>query len=379
MLRIWFVTLVMFGITQYSDASSCRVIVENSQRTELRISEKTQAIRISTNKNIHFKLSDTQKIIEMLKNNFQMSQAELNALVGRPISIIKLVDILMTKIEKENSTVIEKSDKLSRLYNENIKALVAKLRKDQQKPTIFTFAKALLDLEAFKPNEFQTSGSLAMADKPMLYSHITEFFELTKSYIEAKAPYKDIPESGAGVLRFSDIRDIESHNYFPVEFKGHDIRHIHFSSGHPYSIGTVWSAARSKNHLRYVLISGLFEGVDTVQYSWERNLTRHFRGKGLMLEEALMEVALMRQAEIESLATEVGANSVAIEFATWVPNVKGEFTVAGKTGKGFQAEIALAMEKLFKVLGSADMNKYTNYSLSNPGENGAPESDHSIH
>ncbi|MEK6627246.1 MAG: hypothetical protein AABY53_01365 [Bdellovibrionota bacterium] len=381
MIRIWLLLLLLVSYSSFSKANTCKGLMDATLRVDVKLSAMPQALKLSTNKDINFKESDSAKIKEVISQNFIVTEAEilnLQANGGKSVNLIKLIDLILEKLDSQNVDISEKSTKIAKLYSEVFKPMINEFEMEQQKPAKFTFAKAIIDIESFKPTEFTENGALALTGKRMLYAHVGDFYEMTKSYIEKTAPYTEVPINGRSVLVFKDIRDIESHNYFPLEFKGHDARHMHYSTGHPYSIGLVWSAARTKNHIRYILVSGLFEGVDTAQYGWERNITNHFREKSLNLEEALIEIGLMNQIELTELATKTAAIGKLTDFESWTPTNNGIFTVQGRSGKGLNAELSTAMEKLFLVLKNPEESKYTNYSR-DPFSSIPTESDHTIH
>jgi hypothetical protein len=234
----------------------------------------------------------------------------------------------------------------------------------------FLLGQAIIEMEQFTKSEYLNDDSLAMINKPMIYAHIAarkgqtpSFSDMTRSFIDNTELYDHLPSSGQGILKFTDIRDIESHNYFPVEYKGHDVKHILYATKYPRGAAMVFSAARSKNHLRYILIAGLFEGVDSIQFSWERKLTGYFKAKGLSLEDALLFLARAPQSELQKLLSSLQINATDIPlqtFATWRPKYHAKYPLEGLSGAGFKAEVANMIREQQKFAADPANEKYLN-------------------
>lgn len=324
-------------------------------------------------------MAETKRIKKILSEELKVKSTEIETLGSEKAMFVDVVDLVLKKIASRELSPSRKSDLMVSFHRDYLKPIIEKMTPKNQKAANFTVAKAVLDLEAFKPSDFKKRDYLSIVDKNMLYVHVEDFMPMTKSYIDGTSMYESLPSSGHGILGFTDIRDIESHIFFSAEYKGHDVRHIHFSNGHPYVIGMVWPAARSQNHVRYVLMGGLFEGVDTVQYWWENKLTEHFRNKGLNLQEALVEVALLSSAELKKLVVKVGAENVVEQLKDWSPTAKNEYTALGRYGRGMDYDVERAVRLAESNLKKEELKKYTNYSQHHPGAEGAETSDHSIH
>jgi len=321
-------TSTFIPATSHSASLQCKNALKLEKLTLKEIASDIQAIRTESNSSIEFTIADSTKLRKALKVQLKVSASEFaqKDLESGVLKLNDVVDLAVQKIDSLEIAAHKKSDMWIEFYRDNMQGLISKMTAPKRKAAKFTIAKAALDLESFRADEFKRSDYLSIVNKNMLYVHIEDFLDITRSYIDGTSLYQKIPDSGHGILDFKDIRDIESHNMFPVEYKGHDIRHVHYSTGHPYVIGMVWPAARSKNHVRYVLMGGLFEGVDSVQYWWEQKLTSHFRNKGFKLEEALVEIGLMTTAELNKLSEKVGAQYVVSEMKDWKPTSKGQYS-----------------------------------------------------
>ena len=122
---------------------------------------------------------------------------------------------------------------------------------------------------------------------------------------------------------------------------------------HPKALSLIFTAARSKNEKRYFLISSLFEGVDTVQYKHEMEVTKYFRELGMGLEEAIIHLSSANSArlnEIIQLAgyqTQVKANYL-IPFT---PKYGGNVIKSlGKNNRRFDKEVDQFLKEQHELL-----------------------------
>lgn len=195
----------------------------------------------------------------------------------------------------------------------------------------YTIARKLNALEAFTKAEYKSvKKEDFIFTKPnankLTHMKVKDYPKYVESYLK----YLDDPSSdgaklygkikgynevfsGSGILSISDIRDVTSYSLWPMYLKSHDIRHIHFALTHPMALASMMNVTRSKNHLRYVLLAGLYEGVDRVQYGHETALNKFFGTelstkklfgikRNMDLEEAMLTLAILPKAELNKVA-----------------------------------------------------------------------------
>lgn len=167
------------------------------------------------------------------------------------------------------------------------------------------------------------------------------------------ALFNNIDEGDLGILSIGDIRDITAYNVWPMYYKSHDIKHIHYSLSHPMALASMMGTTRSKNNLRYVIQAGLYEGVDRVQYSHETNLNAFFSNqiksdevfgikRSMDLEEAMLTVANATDEELKHLAKiSEDAASFVTRVGNWAPKrtLRGKLRGAALDGETFEQEI----------------------------------------
>lgn len=156
------------------------------------------------------------------------------------------------------------------------------------------------------------------------YIHASDFNRWVEGYIDQKPPHQG-REYQVQLLSSEQMRDLASHNLYPVIMKLHDMRHIHFAVGHPRAAAVYFASARSTYHRRYAMIAWLYEGVDRVKYQTphEARLTRYIREKGMNLEEGMLYLGRASQAELEKIMAELDLESAfAKEFPqSWKPTI----------------------------------------------------------
>lgn len=179
----------------------------------------------------------------------------------------------------------------------------------------FAFAENITRIEEYKLREFKTSSTTSLNTPGYVIVSLSEYPEFAMALAKNKQPPRAY--GSGGILSYEAYRDIVSSNMWLLTLQGHDLKHIHFANSHPMAAATLFRNTRSKNHLRYVLISGCFEGVDTVQYSWESSIARHYSSKGYSLEHAMLDIATMPTDKLEALASQVGIT--ADHFDNWKP------------------------------------------------------------
>lgn len=261
----------------------------------------------------------------------------------------------------------------------------------------YNIARKMSDLENFVKSEFKTVTKekivLTQGDNFTNLTHMKmkDYPKYIDSYIHylnkpnsAKAKlYKNIDEGDLGILDITDIRDITSYNLWPIYAKSHDIRHIHFALTHPMALAAMMNATRSKNNMRYVMIAGIYEGVDRLQYSHESSLTKFFGldmssaelfgiNRNMDLEEAMLTIATATEKDLKKISELSGANIniggndgwLFGGLSTWKPK-KNEIVKGNAVdGESFEQEINDMTEQFTKLLNKSE--KIKKKLLANP-------------
>lgn len=285
----------------------------------------------------------------------------------------------MSKLARELNPAFEKYiskfPKKGSITNPNLEAWAArKAAIDLVKTVKYKIARKVSVLEEFKLEEYiPTKKSEFILTKDERFKKVTlvpldQYAEHTDSYIHAlfktsptKAKlYKSIDtNTGLNVLSIGEYRDIVSNNLWMTSFIPHDLRHIHYALSHPKAAAMLMGTARSQNHKRFTIMAGLYEGVDTAQYSHESALN-HFFGKEIAsseilgvnrnmdLEEAMITIALASDKELDQILTSAGTNinSFVEPLAGWKPKKVAGPQYNGKANNGlsFQDDIDKMVE-----------------------------------
>jgi hypothetical protein len=162
----------------------------------------------------------------------------------------------------------------------------------------------------------------------LLHIRIDQYKEYTIAFKNNTAPYNGLDMSGGTIITRTHIRDMESLNRFPV-YITHDMKHVRHGLIQERYMTTLFESARSKNHLRYAMLSALSEGADSVQYAEERALCKYMKSQGYDLEQAILYLGRASNAELKRIAEATGHasqfNSLASKFDNWVPTYTDEF------------------------------------------------------
>jgi hypothetical protein len=247
-----------------------------------------------------------------------------------------------------------------------------------QRALHFALANAVLLEERWRPSEFKQSFALFSDLGSGLVVHPAEYRRLIANYVDQTPLHKNIEYSG-GILTVKTMRDLASHNLWPIFMRGHDILHVHYAVGHPRAAAVYFRSARSKNDLRFIMMGAMFEGVDTTQYGHESKLARYMaQTKGFDLEQAMIYIGMATDAELRRLARISSPGSVVGSARGWVPRQNAGAPVAGRTGRGLETEIDDMIREFEGAARNERFRRIANYSRDVP-KGGAAESDDSIH
>lgn len=258
---------------------------------------------------------------------------------------------------------------------------------DQVKTAKYQVVRKISDLEKFAFEEFQV-----VAKNDMVLTRGTNLTQLTHmkmkdydSYVDSylhglkdtnhpnAAVYKNIDEGSLGILTINDIRDITSYSVWPMYYKSHDIKHIHYGLTHPMALASMMGVTRSKNNMRYAIMAGLYEGVDRVQYGHESSLNQFFSSqlkasdifgvnRNVDLEEAMIMIGNATEEELTKIASKVGVNLDAGLFSgirDWRPKRIEGTPVNGTAldGETFEQEINDMVAQYSKLLDKSEKIK----------------------
>ena len=259
-------------------------------------------------------------VIHELKRQAWNSSAYLNSKQQKHLNgVLSGTGIPTTRENRWNDVVnhiylhLRKKEGLGLHSSETMANILIQLKKDSiinesiDLKVETMFALGILRLESFQKSDYSESTDwiLSKKNKGLTIINFGNFFEYTESYIYKSEKYTRIKKEPV-IFTASEFRSIVSSNHWPVTLKDHDIRHIHYGMSHPKALGLIFTAARSKNEKRFFLISSLFEGVDTVQYHHEMEVTKYFRELGMGLEEAIIHVSSANQARLNEIIESAG-------------------------------------------------------------------------
>lgn len=227
-------------------------------------------------------------------------------------------------IKSESASPLECGEKMAQ-FAKKLAPVIAKFEAAKaRRAAEYLVADAVVTAEEFRPEDFKPAeGSRQTAS---VTSDTGELAESAKFvHLKELRSFTDKnPPSGSEVLSSSDVRDGASHNFFPFQFHGHDMEQIHFALQHPRAVAVYLKAARGQNHLRYAVLSALYEGMTHSPFAHEKRLTRYFAEKRLLAtDEAMIAVSKMPEAELNKLVEDAGVrSSIDAEVsahAAWTP------------------------------------------------------------
>lgn len=241
---------------------------------------------------------------------------------------------------------------------------------DEVKSIKFNLAKKISQFENFKKSEYievnpedflitqgsnkETLTHMRLEDYP---KYVESWVHYSKDADSAGAKlFRDIDEGDLGVLEIGQIRDITSYNLWPMYLKKHDMRHIHYARSHPMAVAVMMQTSRSKNSRRYVMMGGLYEGVDRVQYTHETALNKFFGSqiaadealginRNLDLEEAMLTLAIAPNDDLVKIAnatTPADIDEFISDLGDWRPKrVKSssDFNGLAQDGRTLDQEV----------------------------------------
>ena len=224
----------------------------------------------------------------------------------------------------------------------------------------YNFAEQVSRLESFKISEYDKVTSHALTDPGYTLVSLTEYPKFAMALATNTQPPKKY--GTGGVLSVTDYRDILANNLWLFTLQGHDLKHIHYANAHPMATASIFRSARSKNHLRFILIAALYEGVDVVQYSYETAIAKHFSEMGYSLEHGLLHLATAKQSELTAIAEKIGIDSKYgnASLKDWKPSLlpKSILPDNAKTADKLEQDIIRFVNQSVKDLSDPKINIY---------------------
>ena len=235
---------------------------------------------------------------------------------------VDYVDGVFRKIRTEGGDPVQSGEKMAQ-FGKKLEPYIGKLSKDARKSAHYSIADAVASLEEFKAEEFKPVENLNWIRSNAPFVHTDDYLKYTEGYIDNHEPWTNHPWGGS-VINLSDIRDGASHNMFPLQLNPHDMRHIHYGTGHPRPTAMYMKTARSHNHMRFMLEGAMYEGVDSVQFSHEQQIAKYMGDvRHLDLEEAMVFIARATKEDMDKIMDEAGIRSAmesgAQSHAAWTP------------------------------------------------------------
>lgn len=267
---------------------------------------------------------------------------------------------------------IERANKMAEIGREILAAAKSDLNPAQTKMVTYMIAESVLRLEAIKMTEYKPTDDLPVFKKQSTV-HINKFHDLAESYVDGTSLYADMSQDG-GFLGWVEIRGLYSNNSWAIGLRHHDMYHLFYSYGHPYYLAINLHTSRSINDRRYLMVSSLWEAVDTFRTGYESSIANYFKRQGMTAEEGMLFIGSATQAELDAIDQAIGTTD-SINSAEELSYSKGWRPVKTKFGRGttnynektYNAEIEAYINESIKRLKVRGNQKYGNYHRQGPG------------
>ncbi len=329
----------------------------------------------------------------------------------------EVVNAVYTHLYTSGGTSLEQGDRMAE-FGEKLDAWVDLTNGKLRKAVWFMVGWAVANFEAYRLEEFKVanesethvvhrytllSSHWETENNPTGLVHFKDYPRYAKSFVQKNGAYKkhmvgrpslfDATETvvngatvrvgaqdrtaleSGGILSFTAYRDIVSHNMWPL-YVEHDMQHIHFAYGHGRGVSLVFRSARSYNHLRFVMMGAMYEGVDTVQFSHESGLARYFSETMQMgLEDSLLWIAKSTVAGLKKVMMDArierDVNGYVSQLSSYRPSIKEGYDGSGVTGAGLENELFDFIELSEAHSRDPQYAPFTNYHRSAPDAGGS--------
>jgi hypothetical protein len=298
------------------------------------------------------------------ESNLELRSTDLKGIIEEAAGSIK---------GRTRTPSIERANKMAEMGRKILAAAKGDFTgKPQKNLATYMVAESVLRLETFSIDEYKT-GRADVVFKLKSVLHINKFNDMVESYVDGSDGYSDHPEDG-GVLEWRQIRELYSNNSWIIGLKDHDMYHLHYSYGHPLYLAVNFHSSRSINDRRYLMISALWESVDTFTTSYESNIADYFRSKRMSSEEGMLFLGSATEKELDAVEEAIGSHTdvsghEALSYSSgWRPTKtkfgRGNLNYTSDT---FLAEITAYINDCYARLAMPAKKKYGNYHREGPG------------
>lgn len=345
-------------------AARCNIrsLVEESTRTES--ANGFQVSQLDGIEKIKLKRATVTKLKKIFeKREFTYDATQIKDVIESAAGQIK---------GRSRNPSIERADRMAEIGREILTAAKGDLNEAQTKMVTFLIAEAVLKLEMIKMTEFKGGEELPVFKKNSTI-HINKFHDLTESYVDGTSGYADLAQDG-GFLGWVEIRGLYANNSWAIGLRNHDMYHIHYSYGHPYYLAINFHTSRSINDRRYLMISSLWEAIDTFRTGYENAIANHFKRKNMTAEEGMLYLGSATEKELDALDQELGSTTQ-VNSSTELSYNQGWRPTKTKFGhparsyneQTFSKEITDYINESILRLKNANNKKYSNYHRQGPG------------
>src|SRR5690606_21209524 len=128
-------------------------------------------------------------------------------------------------------------------FGAQLEPFLAELPDVARRGVRYSIADAVMGLESFGASDFVAQATHTLTDVPVGTIHPDDYLAYVRGFVENGAPYTTHPFSqGQGVLNITRMRDIASHNMWPLELQPHDFKHVHYALSHPRALGVYFKS-----------------------------------------------------------------------------------------------------------------------------------------
>lgn len=250
----------------------------------------------------------------------------------------------------------------------------------------YFFAEAVLHLETIDFSKFKTPITESGIFTQSNILHINQFNKFVESYIDGTNLYKNFTQS-RDISEWADIRTLYSNNSWVLGRLHHDMFHLHYSYGHPYYAAVNFQASRSINNRRYIMISSLWESIDTFRSVFEDSIADYMGENNMTPEMGMLLLATASEAELTKIEKSMESKALGIDEAakvSYYPNAyNGWKPVKTRFGRNSLAyddnslrlEIAHYINSVLENLSTPAKKRYVNFHRIGPGQTSSLDED----
>jgi hypothetical protein len=305
------------------------------------------------------------------------SQVDLIAkkygLVGYSSAGTEVIDLISKIYLATAESKLSPSKKLDRMRELGIDLSLAfeNLTRKEQSIIDFSIANAILMLDRYEPSDFVSlSKSKKFFPEKNVYvglsfdRYLQTVYDAINNYNFYNSLFKNVQPNDE-YINVVHMRDYAIYNLWPLGYAHHDIRHARFILGHPLVGALYFRAARAKNSLRFILMSMMFEAIDTNKELDELRLAKYMSfNTHFTVDEAMIYIAKASDDDLNRLVRKAGLKNLAPligYFKNWSPSKHGAFQGKSLSGIELDDEIDLMINKFDSYRGNPALRPFTNY------------------